>query len=252
MTIKTALHLLHRPWSNSGKDLQKCPGYWPAASSFKHSGAGHDHVGSRVQNRPARWPAEIPPSTWISRGKPGSHCSMDAELPYFFYQGIGNELLAPEARIHRHDKEPYRLPLKQQERVSTGVAGFRRHSLPCSPALPDLRSDRPVQMAAGLLVDADQIGSGLFYISHVPARLLHHHMNIEHLVCHWPQLLDHRHSKGNAGHKSPVHDIQMDILRSRISLRSLLPLPAWKNRLPVWMALRYIPYQYLLLFFSSS
>ena len=72
-------------------------------------------------------------------------------------------------------------------------------------------------MAAGLLVDADQIGSGLFYISHVPARLLHHHMNIEHLVCHWPQLLDHRHSKGNAGHKSPVHDIQMDILRSRIS-----------------------------------
>ena len=70
-------------------------------------------------------------------------------------------------------------------------------------------------------------------------------MNIEHLVCHWPQLLDHRHSKGNAGHKSPVHDIQMDILRSRISYGPYFLSQPGKNRLPVWMALRYT-YQYLL------
>ena len=66
--------------------------------------------------------------------------------------------------------------------------------------------------------------TGLVFDVHMMVEEPGRYVDVEHSLCQRAKSLDHRHSEGNAGHKGPIHHIQMNILGSGLKYSlNLLP-----------------------------
>ena len=67
-------------------------------------------------------------------------------------------------------------------------------------------------MAAGLRMDGYNIRPQTGKRINVALRVLHHQVHVKNPVRNAPDAGQHRHAEGYAGHKQPVHHINMNIL----------------------------------------
>ena len=74
----------------------------------------------------------------------------------------------------------------------------------------------PVKMGASLCMYRDDIGAAVCELCDVTIRLLHHQVNVQNLVCHFPESPNHGHSEIDARDEVSVHDIHMNIGSSRL------------------------------------
>ena len=70
--------------------------------------------------------------------------------------------------------------------------------------------DGTVEMAAGLVVDADPVGSGIGKRGDEVVGILDHEVAIEGQACGLAQALDDRRAEGDVGDEVAVHDVDMD------------------------------------------
>jgi hypothetical protein len=130
--------------------------------------------------------AVTPPSTWsaISRPVAIDHLPQRGDLGEL----AGDEGLAAEARIDRHDQDQVHQVHHMRQHVSTGRARVQHHA-GLLPQRPD-GLEAAVQMRPGLGMQADEVGAGLGEGGEVRIRRRDHQMDVEGHFAVRPQRLD--------------------------------------------------------------
>ena len=122
-------------------------------------------------------------------------------------QGAGDEALAAEAGVHRHEQHQVDLVhhvVHQRQR-----RGRVEHQSGLAALLADQRQ-RAVHVAAGLRVEADVVGAGLGEHGHQLVHRLDHEVHVDgHRHVRADRRTDHR-ADGQVGHVVVVHHVEVD------------------------------------------
>jgi hypothetical protein len=136
------------------------------------------------------------------------HSPNDLDLP----QGGVDEPLSSKARVYRHDQHE----VYERQDLGQGLGGRGRVDRNTrSDAQPPDLVDVPVKVDRYLLVNGEQVGSGLGVRPDEHLRVVDHQVDVQETVRYGPQRLQDGQPVGDVGNVVTVHDVNLEPLRAR-------------------------------------
>ena len=118
----------------------------------------------------------------------------------------GNKGLTRKTGVHAHEQQHVHICRQPARRAHIRA---RVESKARLAAHGTYGREGALGVFVGLGVDNQHVGPGLVKIGNVAGGVIHHEVHVKKKPADRPQGLDQRGSKGDVGHKGPVHHIQM-------------------------------------------
>lgn len=173
----------------------------------KHAAAGNQYIRSRMDNTGGIFQGNTPVNFYMD-----VQAQLMNHFPELFdlLEGMRYEGLPSESGIDAHDQHGIDILQDLRKRMdgSMGIDGDPRLHTQGLNLL-----DIAVKMRAGFEVHDEVIGSRFAEIGGVSPRFFYHQVNVTGFLGGGPYLFYDGHTKADIGHKTTVHDVQVEPVR---------------------------------------